>query len=115
MSAAALAIALLGITPLGEAAVTTVRSALFAQNAAKVSGIEASRKPTPGRPVPLTARGKSATSVAPTVRGQRGAAGAAGAAGPAGAAGATGPQGPAGPQGDKGAPGEPGTKFLTTV
>jgi Collagen triple helix repeat (20 copies) len=118
LSAAALAVAVLGITPLGEAAVGTVRSALFAQNAAKVNGIEASRRPTPGRLVPLNARGKFPATVVPTVRGQRGANGARGEIGPIGppgASGAAGPAGPPGPQGQKGEPGEPGTKFLTTV
>jgi Collagen triple helix repeat (20 copies) len=124
MSAAALAVALLGVTPIGEAAVSTVRSALFAQNAGKVNGIQASRRPTPGRLVPLNARGKFPAGVVPTVRGERGATGPRGETGPPGAAGATGaagPQGPVGPQGPqglqgpKGDPGEAGTRFVTTV
>jgi hypothetical protein len=115
MSAAALAVALLGVTPIGEAAVSTVRSALFAQNAGKVNGIEASRKPTPGRLVPLNARGKFPASVVPTVRGQRGAAGPRGEVGPPGATGAQGPAGAQGPQGPKGDPGDGGTRFVTTV
>ena len=121
LSAGALVVAVLGVTPLGEAAVSTVRTALFAQNAGKVNGIQASRRPMPGRLVPLNARGKFPAGVVPTVRGAAGAQGAGRRQGPPGGAGAVGPprpQGPAGlqgPQGPKGDPGGPGTRFVNTI
>jgi hypothetical protein len=45
LSASALAVAVLGATPLGHAAGSVVAKALFAVNAGKVNGIKASRKP----------------------------------------------------------------------
>lgn len=99
---AALTVALLGITPLGEAAANAVRVALFAQNAGKVNGIKASRTPTPGYLLPLDASGRLPASVFPDR--------APGARGPAGPAG---PQGPAGAQGDTGP--AAGTQYLRTI
>jgi hypothetical protein len=82
LSITALAVALLGVTPLGEAAGNAVRVALFAKNAGKVSGIKASRRPRPGHLVPLGADGQFPDSVVP--RGPQGPRGEAGPAGPAG-------------------------------
>ena len=65
LSMTALVVAVLGQTSIGNAAVGAVRVALFAENAAKVNGIQASRKPMPGRLVPLNARGKLPSSVLP--------------------------------------------------
>lgn len=65
LSMTALVIAVLGQTSIGNAAVGAVRVALFAENAARVNNIQASRKPMPGRLVPLNARGKLPTSVLP--------------------------------------------------
>jgi len=99
----AFALVLLAWSPLGEAAGRSV--ATFARNAGAVNGIKASRKPVPGRLLPLGRNGKFPPSVVPTVRGARGADGAQGprgtdgAAGPAGAPGAAGPAGPPGPPG----------------
>ena len=65
LSMAALAVAVLGQTPIGHAAVSAVRVAVFAENAGRVNNIQASRKPMPGRLVPLNARGKLPSSVLP--------------------------------------------------
>jgi hypothetical protein len=89
LSAAALAVALLGSTPLGHAARSAVPLALFARNAGKVDGIAASRKPKPGMLLPLGSDRKFPPSVVPE-----------------------GPRGPAGPQGPQGAP---AAKFWAVV
>jgi Collagen triple helix repeat (20 copies) len=102
----ALAVVLLAWSPLGEAAGRTV--ATFAKNAGAVNGIKASRRPVPGRLVPLGRNGKLPPAVVPTVRGAPGADGPQGPPGPEGArgpAGAVGEPGPAGPPGPAGAPG----------
>ena len=65
LSMTALVVAILGQTSVGSAAVGAVRVALFAENAAKVNGIQASRKPMPGRLLALNARGKLPSSVLP--------------------------------------------------
>jgi len=94
LAATALIVALLGITPLGHAAVDAVRVAVFAQNAGKVGNIKASRTPVPGRLLALDAKGRFPASVLP-----KGAAGAPGERGERGPQGAQGIPGPAGPQG----------------
>jgi hypothetical protein len=68
LSMTALVVAVLGQTSIGNAAVGAVRVALFAENAARVNNIKASRKPMPGRLVPLNARGKLPSSVLPNNR-----------------------------------------------
>jgi hypothetical protein len=65
LSMTALAVAVLGQTSIGHAAVGAVRVAVFAENAGRVNNIQASRKPMPGRLVPLNARGKLPSSVLP--------------------------------------------------
>lgn len=103
----AFAVALLAWSPLGEAAGRTVAS--FAKNAGAVNGIKASRKPVPGRLLPLGRNGKLPSSVVPVARGARGADGAQGPRGPEGArgpAGEPGPMGPAGPPGPSGPSGQ---------
>ena len=107
--AAVFVLAVLSLSPAGQAARRTV--AAFAHNAGAVNGIKASRAPKPGRLVPLGRNAKLPASVLPLRRGERGAPGPAGppgAAGPAGAQGPAGPQGLAGPPGPAGAPGTPG-------
>jgi hypothetical protein len=80
-------VALLGFTPLGEAARNAVPFALFAKNSGKVNGIKASRAPHAGQLVPLAADGKFPDSVGQAgPRGPQGERGPQGAAGPAGAA-----------------------------
>jgi hypothetical protein len=69
LSTTALIVAILGQTSIGNAAVGAVRVALFAENAAKVNGIQASRRPMPGRLLALNAKGKLPTSVLPVGRG----------------------------------------------
>ena len=101
LSATALLVALLGFTPLGEAARDAIprfaRTAGFATNAGKVNGIKASRIARPGYLVALKANGKFPTSVGQVgPQGPAGPAGPAGTAGPAGAAGATGAAGVSG-------------------
>jgi hypothetical protein len=93
--AATVAIALLGWTPLGEAAggaVTKVvpfaKVAGFAKNAGALNGHTASRRPKAGQIPILNTSGKLPGSI--------------GAVGPAGPAGATGPAGAAGPSGVSG-------------
>lgn len=66
LSMTALAVAVLSQTSIGQAAVGSVRVALFAQNAARVNNIQASRRPMPGRLVPLNASGKLPSSVLPS-------------------------------------------------
>ena len=102
----AFALVLLAWSPLGEAAGRTVAS--FARNAGAVNGIKASRKPVPGRLLPLGRNGKFPSSVVPVARGARGADGVQGPRGPDGAAGSAGAQGPAGHAGPPGPPGPPG-------
>jgi len=103
LSAAALLVAVLGMTPLGGAAAQKVtRVALFAKNAGKVGGIKASKKPKAGRLFPLGKGGKFPKSVLPN-----------GGVGAPGSEGPQGPPGPAGPQGARGLQGFPGTKGAT--
>lgn len=95
LCATALVIALLGWTPLGQAASATVAKVVpfakvagFAKNAGALNGHSASRRPKAGQIPILNTSGKlpaSIGAVGPT--GPAGAAGAAGAAGPPGAAG----------------------------
>ncbi len=102
LSLAALAIAILGATPLGHAALTkVVPLAKYAKNAGAVNGIKASRKPKAGQLVPLGADGKYPAAVG---------AGPAGAAGEKGDTGPKGDPGDPGPKGDKGATGPKGDK-----
>jgi hypothetical protein len=68
LSMTALAVAVLGQTSIGHAAVSAVRVAVFAENAAKVNNIKASRKPVPGRLLALDARGRFPSSVLPARR-----------------------------------------------
>jgi hypothetical protein len=103
---AALLALVLASSPVGRAAGRTV--ATFAKNAGAVNGIRASRKPTPGRLVPLGRNGKLPASVVPVARGPRGADGAQGPRGADGARGAPGPSGPPGPAGPAGPAGPPG-------
>jgi hypothetical protein len=80
LSAAALLVSLSGVTP--AQAVRAVKRAL---NADKVDGISASRKPTPGKLLPLGSNGRFPDSVlSPVPRGPRGAQGIPGPSGPAG-------------------------------
>jgi hypothetical protein len=76
LSATALAVAVLGATPLGHAAYNMVS---FAKNAGRVNGIKASRSPKANQLVPLGPNKKFPSSVVPQ--------------------GPPGPQGPAGPAG----------------
>lgn len=65
LSMAALTVAVLGQTSIGHAAAGAVRVALFAQNSGRVNNIQASRRPTPGRLLPLNAKGQFPSSVLP--------------------------------------------------
>jgi hypothetical protein len=105
----ALVLAALSLSPGGSAARRAVAS--FAQNAGAVNGIKASRKPRPGRLVPLGRNAKLPASVLPLQRGQRGASGPAGPAGPPGASGPPGPAGPLGPAGPPGPAGPSATRI----
>jgi hypothetical protein len=109
LASVVLALAALAASPAGGAARRSI--AAFAANAGAVNGIKASRKPKPGRLVPLGRNAKLPASVVPTIRGPRGATGANGAPGPVGPQGAAGPQGPHGPQGPTG-PAGPGAAKL---
>jgi hypothetical protein len=84
LSVTALVVALLGSTPLGEAARDAIP--LFARNAGAVNGIKASRTPRAGYLVPLAGDGRFPQAVVPI--------------------------GPPGPRGDKGERGEPGPAGL---
>jgi hypothetical protein len=109
----AVIVAVLGASPVGEAAGEAVRVALFAKNAGKVNGIKAARTPKAGRLLPLGADGKFPASVVPP--GPPGLRGPAGPIGPQGPVGPTGPAGPAGPRGEKDDPGEPATTLFAVV
>jgi hypothetical protein len=103
LSAAALVVAVLGVTPLGSAAVQKItKVALFAKNAGKVGNIAASKKPKAGKLYPLGKGGKFPASVLPN-----------GGVGPAGSEGPQGPAGPAGPQGQQGPRGLSGSRGAT--
>jgi len=65
LSAAALAVAVLGQTAVGHAAAKVVRVALFAENSARVNNIQASRTPKAGRLLALNAKGQFPPSVIP--------------------------------------------------
>jgi len=115
LSAAALVVAVLGVTPLGQAAADAVKivpKAMFANNAAKVDGLSASRAPKAGQLVALGRDGKFPGSVIPrsiaVVVDQEGPRGPAGAQGPEGKQGPAGALGPAGAKGDTGAAGAKG-------
>jgi len=121
LSAAALVVAVLGATPNGFAAFKGfAKVALYAKNAGKVGGITASKKPKPGKLLPLGKNGKFPASVLPVTTPTTGPEGARGPAGPAGPQGAqglqglkgnkgtTGPSGPIGAGGPQGPPGPPG-------
>ncbi len=115
LSAAALVVAVLTATPNGIAG-SAVRVALFAKNAAKVSGIAASKKPKAGKLLPLGKNGKFPASVLPVkVQGPMGPAGPEGARGPAGSVGPQGAQGIQGLRGFKGVTGPAGPQGTTGV
>ena len=61
----AVILAVLGASPVGEAAGDAVRVALFAKNAGKVNGIKAARTPKAGRLLALGADGTFPASVVP--------------------------------------------------
>ena len=118
LSVAALFVALLGVTSLGEAA----KNALpFAKNADRVDMIHASKTPKAGQLYPLGKNGKFPAKVLSVTRGPRGEVGDIGALGPTGPRGWRGPTGrqgvvgPVGPQGDPGPQGEPGPVALYYV
>jgi hypothetical protein len=100
LSATALAVALFGATPLGEAAGDLAakvpvppfaKRAGYATNAGAVNGVKVSRQPRAGHLIPLGANGRFPRSV-----GQAGRPGAKGDKGDPGAKGDAGPQGPQG-------------------
>jgi hypothetical protein len=98
LSATALVVALLAMTPLGEAASSQLR-ATFAANAGKLRGFAPSKAAKKNTVVVRGANGKIGRASLPLIRGPRGPAGAAGAAGAQGAQGATGATGATGPAG----------------
>lgn len=100
LSAAAFVIALMGVTPLGQA----TRDALpFAKNADRVDTLHASKTPKAGQLYPLGANKKFPAKVLSVTRGPKGETGEMGLPGPTGPRGykglrgATGAQGPIGP------------------
>src|SRR5919108_3804967 len=101
LSATALVVALMAMTPLGEAASEQLR-ATFAANAGKLRGFAPSKAAKKNTVVVRGANGKIGAASLPLRRGPRGPAGARGPAGPTGATGATGAQGAKGDKGDKG-------------
>ncbi|MCC6222796.1 MAG: hypothetical protein IT201_04815 [Thermoleophilia bacterium] len=65
LSLVALMVAILGWTPVGEAAEGWVKRAPYANNAGKVNGIKASKTPMPGRLLALDPAGQFPASVLP--------------------------------------------------
>jgi len=115
LSTTALVVAVLGVTPLGEAAAKVaniVPRAMFANNSDRVDGISAARTPKAGHLVALGRNGQFPGSVIPRTIAveveQEGPQGPAGPQGVQGKQGPAGPQGPAGLKGDKGDPGAAG-------
>ena len=93
------------LSPLAYGAAKTVRHALFADNAGKVNGIKASKKPKPGKLLALNKRGKFPAKVLPAAaRGPKGDPGPAGAQGTPGTNGTNGTNGADGADGLDGAP-----------
>jgi hypothetical protein len=90
----ALLVAVLGATPLGSAVAGAANSVLFAKNAGAVNGIQAARKPTAGKLLPLDKNGKFPASA--VRQGPQGRPGPQGAQGRQGSVGSVGPIGPAG-------------------
>jgi len=119
LGVAALAIAALGFTSLGQASrlARPVSHALYANNAGAVNGIKASRTPKPNKLLMLNKDGqvpdKALGTLGIEIQGPPGPQGAQGPQGPQGAAGPQGPSGPQGPQGPPGPPGEPGATGAT--
>lgn len=109
LGVAALIVASLGFASAGHASklASRVTRVVFANNAGAVNGIKASRKPKPGKLVPLKKDGKFPDSVIPI---QIETEGPQGPAGPPGAKGDTGPAGPPGPIGPSGSSGLPGSQ-----
>jgi hypothetical protein len=109
LSVTALVVAVLGATPLGEAARDAIpafaRKAGYANNAGAVNGIKASRFARAGYLVALRPNGKFPISV--------GQVGPRGPQGPQGPAGPAGPSGPAGSAGAAGAAGVSGYELVT--
>jgi hypothetical protein len=105
----ALVVALMALTPLGEAASEQLR-ATFASNAGKLRGFAPSKAARKNTVVVRGANGKIGAASLPLTRGPRGPAGPRGSVG---AAGPAGPTGPAGAQGPAGVP--PPVETLTTV
>jgi hypothetical protein len=125
---AALAVGVLGFTPIGEASVhgvtaKVVAKARYAVNAGAIGGVKVSHTPKAGHLYPLPKSGQFPQSVLPyqiEVEGPQGATGPTGPPGPKGDTGPAGPQGssgaqgpggppgPAGQDGDQGPPGPPG-------
>jgi hypothetical protein len=66
LSCAALTVAVLGSTPIGEATVSKIVP--FAKNSGAVNGIKASRRPTAERLIPLGADGRFPEAVLPDTR-----------------------------------------------
>jgi hypothetical protein len=87
LALAALAVAVLGLTPAGQAASSLIAQVSVAQDTSAVNGIRASRTPRPNRLLPLGADARFPEAVVPRLSGARGPQGGAGEAGPAGAAG----------------------------
>ena len=116
LSLAALTVALLGVTSVGEAAGNAVRAA-FAKNSDAVDGISASRTPKANHLLALGRNGQFPLRVIPRDiqvaidnAGPQGPPGPQGPRGPEGAAGPMGPMGPSGPPGVTGPPGPAGER-----
>jgi hypothetical protein len=130
LAATALAIAVLGSTPIGHAVgsavsplATHAKRADYATNAGAVNGIKASKRPRAGQLLPLGKDGKlpASVGVAGPVgpqgpkgdKGDKGDTGEEGARGPAGHKGDLGPKGPTGPAGPQGAQGPAGPSGIS--
>jgi hypothetical protein len=113
LSVIALAVSVLGSTAAGNAAMSTVKLALFAKNAGAVGGIHVSRSPKARMLLPLDEHGRFPASVLPLSAASSGQL--QGPTGPPGAQGQRGETGPLGPQGPSGVQGVPGTFRAYTV
>jgi hypothetical protein len=103
LSAAALVVAVVGFTPVGQAA-NVIRVALFAHNADRLDGFNSTRTARANAIPVLDKHGRLAVSMLPRSNGEIQIA----IEGPPGPKGDTGPRGPAGPAGIAGPPGPPG-------
>jgi hypothetical protein len=92
LALSAIVLAVLGLTPVGQAASDAIDRVLYARDASSVAGLRVSRTPRPNRLLPLRNDARFPESVVPRLPGMRG---------PQGTTGEVGATGPAGTDGGR--------------